>query len=44
MVPSVGIKLSVDQPPSLKTKGGSRGKRFKNYTSNAHERLEFLFQ
>ena len=44
MVPSVGIKLSVDQPPSLKTKGCSRGKRFKNQTSKAHARLEFLFQ
>ena len=41
---SVGIKLSVDQPPSLKTKGRSRGNRFRNQTSNAHERLEFLFQ
>ena len=44
IVPSVGMKLRVDQPPSLKTKGCSRGKRFKNQTSKAHERFEFLFQ
>src|SRR6476660_317273 len=44
MVASVGMKLRVDHPPSLKTKGCSRGKRLRNQTSNAHERLEFLFQ
>ena len=42
MVASVGIKLRVDQPPSLKTKGCSRGNRFKNHTSNAHDKIGIL--
>src|SRR5215468_8844530 len=44
IVPSVGMKLRVDQPPWLKTNGCSLGKRLRNQTSNAHERFEFLFQ
>src|SRR6476620_11104370 len=44
IVASGGMKLSVDQPPSLKTKGCSRGNRLRNQTSKAHDRLEFLFQ
>src|SRR6201998_1779313 len=44
IVASVGIKLSVDQPPSLKTNGSSRGKRFRNQTSKAHDRFEFLLK
>src|SRR5579864_6871912 len=44
IVASVGIKLSVDQPPSLKTNGCSRGKRFRNHTSKAHDRFEFLLK
>ena len=44
IVASVGMKLSVDQPPSLNRNGSSRGKRFRNQVSNAHERLEFLLK
>src|SRR5215210_2283100 len=44
MVASVGMKLRVDQPPSLKRNGSSRGNRFRNHTSNAHERFEFLLK
>src|SRR5215510_3164121 len=42
IVASVGMKLSVDQPPLLKRNGDSRGNRFRNQTSNAHERFVFL--
>ena len=38
------MKLSVDQPPPLKRNGDSRGNRFRNQTSNAHARLEFLLK
>src|SRR5262245_23180232 len=38
IVASVGMQLSVDQPPLLATNGRSRGKRFRNQTSNAHDR------
>src|SRR3954463_9812046 len=44
IVASVGMKLSVDHPPSLKRNGASRGKRFRNHTSNAHDRFEFLLK
>src|SRR5262249_27351104 len=44
IVASVGMKLSVDHPPLLKRNGDSRGKRFKNHTSNAHDRLVFLLK
>src|SRR3954462_4007742 len=44
IVASVGMKLSVDQPPSLKRNGASRGNRFRNQTSNAHDRFEFLLK
>src|SRR5512140_657821 len=44
MVASVGMKLSVDQPPSLKRNGASRGNRLRNQTSNAHDRFEFLLK
>src|SRR4051812_4471753 len=44
MVASVGMKLRVDQPPSLKRNGDSRGNRFRNQTSNAHARFEFLLK
>src|SRR4030095_1264396 len=44
IVASVGMKLSVDQPPELYKNGFSRGKRFKNQTSNAHDRFEFLLK
>src|SRR3954464_872477 len=44
IVASVGMKLSVDHPPELNRNGDSRGKRFRNQTSNAHERFEFLLK
>src|SRR5213594_3456866 len=44
IVASVGMKLSVDQPPLLNTNGFSRGKRLRNQTSNAHDRFEFLLK
>ena len=44
IVASVGMKLSVDQPPSLKRNGSSRGNRLRNHTSNAHDRFEFLLK
>src|SRR4051812_31393962 len=44
IVASVGMKLSVDHPPSLNRNGASRGKRFRNHTSNAHARFEFLLK
>src|SRR3954451_7678681 len=44
IVASVGMKLSVDQPPSLKRNGSARGNRFRNQTSKAHERFEFLLK
>ena len=44
IVASVGMKLSVDQPPSLKRNGASRGNRFRNQTSNAQDRFEFLLK
>ena len=39
IVARVGVKLRVDQPPSLKRKGDSRGKRFRNQVSNAQAAL-----
>src|SRR3954465_6737127 len=44
IVASVGMKLRVDHPPSLKRNGASRGNRFRNHTSKAHERFEFLLK
>ena len=44
MVASVGMKLSVDQPPLLKRNGVSRGNRFRNQTSNAQDRFVFLLK
>src|SRR5262245_1387250 len=44
IVPSVGMKLSVEYPPHLNENGFSRGKRFRNHTSNRHARFVFLFQ
>src|SRR4029079_9791799 len=44
IVASVGSKLSVDHPPRLNTNGVSRGNRFRNQTSNAHDRFEFLLK
>src|SRR5215475_5682351 len=44
IVPSVGMKLSVAYPPPLNANGLSRGKRFRNHTSNRHARFVFLFQ
>ena len=44
IVARVGMKLSVDHPPSLKRNGDSRGKRFRNQVSNAHDRFEFLLK
>ena len=38
------MKLSVDQPPPLNRNGDSRGNRFRNQTSNAHDRFEFLLK
>jgi hypothetical protein len=38
------MKLRVAYPPPLKANGRSRGKRFRNHTSNAQARLLFLFQ
>src|SRR6187455_666464 len=44
IVASVGMKLSVDQPPELYRNGFARGKRFRNQTSNAHDTFEFLLK
>src|SRR5574341_855067 len=44
IVARVGMKLRVDHPPSLKRNGDSRGKRFRNQVSNAHDRFEFLLK
>src|ERR1017187_3712239 len=44
IVPSVGMKLNVAYPPSLKTNFVSRGNRFRNHVSKAQARLLFLFQ
>src|SRR6476469_7006400 len=44
IVASVGMKLSVDQPPLLKRNGASRGNRFRNQTSKAQEIFEFLLK
>src|SRR5690349_14853201 len=44
IVASVGMKLRVDHPPELNRKGDSRGKRFRNHTSKAHDRFEFLLK
>src|SRR4029450_4050444 len=44
IVASVGMKLRVDHPPSLNTNGLSRGNRFRNQVSKAHERFEFLLK
>ena len=44
IVARVGMKLSVDHPPSLKRNGDWRGKRFRNHVSNAHARFEFLLK
>jgi hypothetical protein len=38
------MKLSVDHPPLLKTNAASRGNRFRNHTSNAHDRFAFLLK
>src|SRR5205807_6351952 len=39
IVPSVGMKLSVRYPPSLYTKGCSRGNRFRNHWSKRLPKL-----
>src|SRR6185503_19812441 len=44
IVPSVGMKLSVEYPPRLKRKGFSRGRRFMNHVSNDHAALLFFCQ
>ena len=44
IVASVGMKLSVDQPPRLKRNGSRRGNRFKNQVSNAHDTFAFLLK
>src|SRR5215204_3848894 len=44
IVASVGMKLNVDQPPPLNRNGAWRGNRFRNQTSNAQERFEFLLK
>ena len=44
IVARVGMKLSVDQPPSLNRNGDSRGNRFRNHVSNAQETFEFMLK
>jgi hypothetical protein len=38
------MKLRVDHPPELNRNGFSRGNRFRNHTSKAHARFEFLLK
>src|SRR3954462_5968184 len=44
IVPNVGMKLSVEYPPSLLRKGFSLGNKFKNHLSKAQAKWVGLFQ